>query len=91
MNICCDYAYIMQNLKEYEQRPEVQECLNRMTLLEREAFERGYAEGFAQGFAEGAKEALYSIVKNLKAADVSSPVIGDMLDLSIEEIDKILL
>lgn len=86
----CDEAHVLQELKEYEQRPAVIERLGKMSLLERDAFERGFMEGYKEGYAEGMKMALVSIVKGLKANHVDANLIADVTGMDADEIDHLL-
>lgn len=86
----CDEAHVLQELKEYEQRPAVIERLSKMSLPERDAFERGFMEGYKEGYAEGMKMALVSIVKGLKANNVDANLIADATGMDADEIDHLL-
>lgn len=86
----CDEAHVLQALKEYEQRPAVIERLSKMSLPERDAFERGFMEGYKEGYAEGMKMALVSIVKGLKANNVDANLIADVTGMNADEMDHLL-
>lgn len=83
----CDEAHVLQELKEYEQRPAVIARLSKISLPERDAFERGFMEGYKEGYAKGMKMALVSIVKGLKANNVDANLIADVTGMDADEID----